>query len=89
MKVEVNTCYTHILYMLCAGPIFGDAVSSFAIKEGPHYQYEGVAGYIETVVTFEVKDLRKFTDLWLSWYSLTDKKRLDLYGLAKGLGDCK
>jgi hypothetical protein len=59
------------------------------IVRGPCHDHEGVAGFIETEVEFVLKDLKRFADLWDSWYTLTDKKKIDLYGLAKGLGDCK
>lgn len=89
MKLVVNTCYSHVLYIMCAGETFSNAVKEMAILKGPFHQYEGVAGYIETEVVFEIRDLKKFADLWDSYYSLSHKRRLDLYGLAKGLGDCK
>ena len=74
---------------MCQGPIFSDCVQSMKIIDGPHHQSEGMAGYIETEVEFILKDISKFADLWDSWYTLTNKRKLDLYGLAKGLGDCK
>lgn len=89
MKLTAKTCYSHILWMLCSGPVFKESVSKFTIVSGPHYEFEGMAGYIETDVEFEISNLEKFTPLWCSWYSLPAKKRLDVYGLAKGLGDCK
>lgn len=74
---------------MCSGPTFSNCVESMKIVKGPHHQFEGMSGYIETEVEFVLKDLKRFSDLWESWYSLTDKRKLDLYGLAKGLGDCK
>ena len=89
MKLIVNTCYSHLLWIMCAGEQYSFAVSKMCITKGPYHQHEGVAGYIETEVEFEIKDLEKFSRLWYSWYSLTYRKRIDLYGLAKGEGDCK
>lgn len=89
MKIIVNTCYSHILHIMCAGPLFSIAINSMNITKGPCHQHEGVAGYIETEVEFQIKNLEIFTRLWMSWYSLSDIKRINLYGLAKGLGDCK
>jgi hypothetical protein len=74
---------------MCSGEAYSKAVSRMAILEGPHHQYEGMAGYIETKVEFEIRDITRFANLWESYYSLSDTKRLNLYGLAKGLGDCK
>lgn len=89
MKLVVNACYSHILYIMCAGEVFSDSVKEMAILKGPFHKHEGIAGYIETEAVFEIRDLKKFANLWDSYYSLSDKRRLDLYGLAKGLGDCK
>lgn len=74
---------------MCSGPVFSNCVQSMKIVRGPCHDHEGVAGFIETEVEFVLKDLKRFADLWDSWYTLTDKKKIDLYGLAKGLGDCK
>lgn len=89
MKLIINTCYSHILWIMCAGEQYSAAVKEMAITKGPEHKYEGIAGYIETEAVFEIRDLKKFANLWDSYYSLSDKRRLDLYGLAKGLGDCK
>jgi hypothetical protein len=74
---------------MCAGELYSQSVSKMCITKGPYHQYEGVAGYIETEVEFEIRDLEKFSRLWYTWYTLSDTKRINLYGLAKGLGDCK
>lgn len=74
---------------MCAGELYSNAVKAMAIVDGPHHKYEGVAGYIETTVLFEIRDLKVFANLWDSWYTLSDRRRSELYGLAKGLGDCK
>lgn len=89
MKLTVNTCYSHILWIMCAGELFSKAVRDMSIVKGPYFEHEGMAGYIETEVTFTIKDLKVFADLWDSWYTLSQTKKLNLYGLAKGRGDCK
>lgn len=89
MKLTINTCYSRILWIMCQGPIFSNCVESMRIVKGPYHNHEGMTGYIETEAEFVLKDLTKFAYLWDSWFSLSDKKRLDLYGLAKGYGDCK
>lgn len=89
MKLTVNTCYSHVLWIMCAGELFSRAVSDMAIVKAPCFEHEGVSGYIETEVVFTIKDLKVFADLWYSWYTLSETKRLNLYGLAKGYGDCK
>lgn len=89
MKIEVTTCYSHVLWLLCAGPLLEQAIDKIEITKSPAFSAEGIAGYIETQVCIHVKDLQCFTNLWNSFYSLSDKRRLYLYGLAKELGDCK
>lgn len=88
MKLIGTCCYSQLVYLMCAGAPFQRAVHSINFKE-PRFDFEGIAGFIETEYTIEVKDLKAFTNIWESWYSLSDKRSLDLYGLAKGLGDCK
>jgi hypothetical protein len=89
MKLTVNTCYTRLLYLLTAGPEFGRAVQSFTVLRGPDFEHEGVAGYIETDVEFEIRDLRRFTNIWDAWSSQIETQKLNLYNLAKGLGGRK
>jgi len=89
MKLTVNTCYSHILYIMTSGPLYSQAVNSMKTIKGPDFVSEGMAGYIETEVEFYIKDLEVFSRLWYAWYSLTDTQRINLYGLAKGLGDRK
>lgn len=89
MKVTGITCYSHLLWIMCGGEnTFGRAVHSITFSK-PEFTHEGVAGYIETKYEIEIADLVAFSNLWNSWYSLPDKRRTELYGLAKGLGDCK
>ena len=57
--------------------------------EGPDFDHEGLNGHIETTVEFEIKDLVVASRLIDSWYSLDSTQRINLYGLAKGLGDRK
>lgn len=88
MKLEVNTCYSHILWMQCSGELFTQAINKMEMG-APNFAHEGVNGYIDVKATFYIRDLSQFSRLWNSWYSLSDNKKLNLYGLAKGLGDCK
>ncbi len=89
MKIIINCCYTQLLYVMCQGEVFSLACGKMTILKGPCHKYEGMAGYIETEVEFDGIDLERFSKLWNSFYSLSEKRKLDLYGLAKGLGDCK
>lgn len=88
MELKVKTCYSRILWLLCSGKKLEQAIYKIDFTS-PNFQHEGLAGYIETTATIHIKDLASFTHLWESYHSLTDKRKSELYGLAKGLGDCK
>lgn len=89
MRLLITLCYSRLIFMMCAGPKFSECVSRMHIVKGPFHEHEGMAGYIETEVEFTIKDLSKFSDLYDAYHHLSDKRRLEVYGLAKGLGDCK
>jgi hypothetical protein len=84
MKITETTCYSHLLYLQTRGERFKHAIDKLTIKQGPAFDFEGVAGYIETSIEIEIKDLQIFTDIWLEWYKLPSDKRNQLYSLAKG-----
>lgn len=84
MKIIDTTCYSHILYLQTRGERFKQAINKLAITYGPAFDHEGMAGYIETTVEIEVKDLKVFSDIWLEWYNLPGDKRIQIYSLAKG-----
>lgn len=89
MKLIITMCYSRLIFLMCAGPKFSECISGMRIVRGPNHEHEGMAGYIETEVEFTVTDLAKLSGLLDSYYTLTDESKAGLYGLAKGLGDCK
>ena len=88
MKLTGKTCYTQLLWLMCSGELLEQAVHKVSYTT-PEFKYEGMAGCIETNYEIDVKDLIVFSNIWYAWYNLPEKRRLELYGLAKGLGDCK
>lgn len=86
MKLIVNTCYSHILWIQQAGPLFSQAVNRMCITTPPDYSGEGFNGYISTTAEFDIRDLKIFSNLWHAFYDLPDKIRADLYAAARGLG---
>lgn len=88
MKITGTTCYSHLLWLMCSGELIEHSINSLKFSS-PNFSHESVAGYIETKYEIEVKDLVKFSHIWEGRYTLPDKRRLGVYGLAKGLGDCK
>ena len=69
---------------MAQGPRFSSCVSSIKISS-PEHAHEGVAGYIQTDVTVEIKGLTSFAELWDSWYNLDDGQRTHWYRQASGL----
>ena len=63
MKLEVKMRHSHLLKMLMCAKQMQNAVHSYSATS-PDYNAEGVAGYIETTVTFMILDLRAFVDLY-------------------------
>lgn len=83
MIIQHRTCYSHILYIMSKGEAFSSCVANIKITS-PQHQHEGMAGYIETDVTIEIKGLTSFAELWDSWYNLDDKTRTFFYQVALG-----
>lgn len=82
MKFKATTCYSHILFMMfCHGKMLAECTNSVVVGK-PGYDHEGMAGYLETTIEVDIKDLTKFAILWDSWY--TAPNRDELYAMAKG-----
>lgn len=64
-----------MLYLLLQGESFQRAVCSYT-STSPDFAHEGVAGYVEVVLTFEIKDLEVFTKIWYGWYKCEDRTGL-------------
>jgi len=58
--------------MLSQTKEFEQAIFKYSASS-PAYQYEGVAGYIETIVTFEIRDLEKFSNLYNQYNKLPNR----------------
>ena len=78
LKVFVNhTCYTHLLWMLTfRAKEFATAVSKHECTQ-PAFEHEGMAGYVECKMIFEVKDIALFAKIFNDWYAATN--RSDFY----------
>ena len=84
MKILETTCYSHLLYLQTRGPDFKKAVKALTIVNGPNYSHEGMNGFIETEVVFEIDQLDVFTKIWHEWYYLKDSIRDVYYKMAQG-----
>lgn len=85
MKLETTMCYSRLLFILDSGKCLEAAISKLEMSR-PDLQHEGLAGYIETKVTFYISDLQAFTNIYNAWNMLSDSAKLKYYGRAKGLG---
>lgn len=78
MKIVETMCHSHLLWMLAHAERFEKAVTNYAATT-PAFQYEGVAGYVETIVTFEVRELEDFTALFMEYRKLSHEHRSTIY----------
>lgn len=67
MKFETTMCHSHLLSMLMMPTRLQQAVTSYQ-STSPDIQGEEFNGYMETKVTFTVRDLEEFTKLWHDSY---------------------
>ena len=86
MEIKETMCYSRLVFLMIQGADWEQAVSEVTYT-APQFKYEGVAGYVETKVTFKVKDLSKFVELWNRWVSLPIDKRTKFYRLVANDGD--
>lgn len=78
MKFTTTMCHSHLLWMLMNTKDFEQAVFKYHATS-PAYQSEGVAGYIETTVDFELKSLSQFSELYNAYYKLDCDQRIKWY----------
>lgn len=69
--------------MQLQGDRFSKAISKVELT-APDYAHEGINGYLETKVTFEVRDLTEFSKLYSSSYD--SDKTMVLYTQLKKVG---
>lgn len=86
MKLIEKMCHSHLLWMLSQPERFEQAISSYSASS-PAFQFEGVAGYIETAVTFEINKLDVFTELYYAYYKVDcDRRSKWYYSICKEAG---
>jgi len=78
MRLIVNdTCYTHLMWMLTfRSREFSKAVYKYECSS-PRFDFEGIAGYIECELSFEIQDLALFSKIFFEWY--TTENRSEFY----------
>jgi len=84
MKLTDTICFSKLLWLLTQVE-FNEAVTKMT-HTAPDYANEGMAGYIETKLEMEVRDITKFSKVYEKWYTLSDREKTDMYSLALGKG---
>lgn len=82
MIVKHKLCYSHLVYLMLSGEDFEQAINNVQFSS-PNFAHEGLAGYIEVDVTFDVKDLKKFAEIYLNYYELDHRIKQKLYTQIK------
>lgn len=67
MKLEATMCHSHLMSMLLQPEMFYSAVTKYEATP-PDMPVEGFNGYMETKVTFHLRDLDQFNKLWTKAY---------------------
>ena len=78
MKLVTNTCYSHIIHMQMQPALWSQAITGFKMGK-PRFEHEGMAGYIETDVEFQIGSISAFAELWMSWYTESTENRNRMY----------
>lgn len=84
MRITDTICFSKLLWLLSQME-FNEAVTKMT-HTAPDYASEGMAGYIETKLEMEVKDIAKFSKIYEKWYTLSNDERTKMYKLALGEG---
>lgn len=81
MKLTCTMCHSHLMSMLLQPEKFQRAVRKYTAT-GPDIQYEGIAGYMETGVEFDIASLKEFTELFEDSYTYPSN-RTEWYNAIK------
>lgn len=88
MKITTKMCHSHLMSMLLQPERMEQAVVSFHATT-PLVSLEGVTGYIETTVEFDVKSLTLFTQLYESSYTYPSDRAKWYHTVRTGLTSCE
>ncbi len=88
MKFDAKMCHTHLLSMLMMPKKFQQAIQSYSAT-APDVENEGFNGYMETNVTFIVKDLDMFSALWKESYVYPSDRQRWYHMICNGIDNFK
>lgn len=79
MKIVETTCYSRLLWFLTEiARVKIPCVQSVSFTK-PNFEHEGMNGYVETTVTFEVTDILVFARIWEEYFNLPPEERTKQY----------
>lgn len=87
MKLEIVMCHTTLMSMLLRPEELQNAVDSYTASS-PDIKNEGFNGYMETKVTFHIKDLEKFSALYKSAYVFPSDRTAWYYKVKSSFMEC-
>ena len=87
MKLEMLMCHATLMSMLLRPEEMQRAVYSYTAT-APDVQNEGFTGYMETKVTFEIKDLEQFSKLYKSAYAYPSNRSKWYYMVKNRFMEC-
>ena len=87
MQVKITMCHSNLMSILLQPEEFQVCVSSYTATS-PDVAMEGMNGYMETIVTFEVKDLVRFGKLYEASYVFPSDRSKWYASVKKGLLSC-
>ena len=87
MKIIETMCHSHLLSMLLQPEKFECCIRSYKAT-APNIAYEGMAGYMETHVEFDVSDIKLFSDLWEGARSYPSNRSAWYHTVRAGLLKC-
>lgn len=77
MLLDDVVCYSKLLWAQ-SKPQFWNCVRTVKTNQ-PCFEHEGLAGYIETHVTFHISDLRGFAEIWCDLSDKASEERQQIY----------
>lgn len=88
MKIINTMCHSHLLSMLLTPEKFQAAVVSYKAS-APDVTNEGMSGYMETTVEFEVRDLERFSKLFQQSKTYPSDRSKWYHTIRKGIMSCE
>lgn len=83
MQLTDKICFSKLLFMQ-QHPYWAASINKCSYTR-PQVEYEGVAGYIETTITLDIKCLEAFMMVERDWWKLDHDERMKYRRIALGV----